>query len=383
MRGGSVRSQFYIDAGTDEAAGHPVTGASGAPRARGPDRSALRGMTPSSASRGSTWTRPKVAKAVVSSGTPQEAKETPPTSAVSAHCTSEPRSKATPASEICGFPSRRGKCWWRLPCIHENALLRVGRLDNGRADDGSRPAGGELRASCDRRRETSRGVKAGPRVAPGASGSACLRQKQSRAFAPTMTTMFGPMAWRGSLGANLRAATGAEGLSCFRDSAGLHRAPASDRKRGVAIARAERAREQKQSCRARLDLGGCDHAVGPVAANASVAKERRGYAACGSRPTRARQPTRVCWAIDLGKHAGIVRRQGPARRSARSSIVHCRSVLTERSSNRSTCRCCCNSSPPAVRDPGRSALLQSQAEEQSRRRRSAHCRDCSKAAASR
>ena len=62
---------------------------------------------------------------------------------LAAHCTSERRSKPTPASEICGSPERRGKCWWRLPCIHENALLRVGRLDNERADDGSRPASGE------------------------------------------------------------------------------------------------------------------------------------------------------------------------------------------------------------------------------------------------
>jgi hypothetical protein len=29
------------------------------------------------------------------------------------------------------------------PCIHENARLRVGRLGKGRADDGSRHAGGE------------------------------------------------------------------------------------------------------------------------------------------------------------------------------------------------------------------------------------------------
>ena len=57
--------------------------------------------------------------------------------ALPAHCTSERRSKPTPASEICGFPDRRGKCWWRLPCIHENALLLVGGADDkegGRRD---------------------------------------------------------------------------------------------------------------------------------------------------------------------------------------------------------------------------------------------------------
>jgi hypothetical protein len=50
---------------------------------------------------------------------------------LTAHCTSERRSKPTPASEICGFPDRRGDCWWRLPCIHENALLRVNGPDDG------------------------------------------------------------------------------------------------------------------------------------------------------------------------------------------------------------------------------------------------------------
>ena len=57
---------------------------------------------------------------------------------VSAHCRSE-RSERRPASEICWSPNRSGKCRWRLPCIHDNELLRVGRRDNGRAHDGSRP----------------------------------------------------------------------------------------------------------------------------------------------------------------------------------------------------------------------------------------------------
>ena len=38
--------------------------------------------------------------------------------------------------EVCGFPDRRGKCWWRLPCIHGNALLLVGGPDDG---EGGRP----------------------------------------------------------------------------------------------------------------------------------------------------------------------------------------------------------------------------------------------------
>ena len=63
---------------------------------------------------------------------------------------SERRSERRLASEICGSPNRFGNCRWRLPCIHENALLRVGRLDNGRADDGSRPARGEIQGSSDR-----------------------------------------------------------------------------------------------------------------------------------------------------------------------------------------------------------------------------------------
>ena len=50
---------------------------------------------------------------------------------VSAHCASERRSKPTPASEISGFPDQRGECWWRLPCIHEIALLGVSGRDDG------------------------------------------------------------------------------------------------------------------------------------------------------------------------------------------------------------------------------------------------------------
>ena len=65
--------------------------------------------------------------------------------APAAHCGSERRSERRPVFEICGSPHRSGNCRLRLPCIHENALLRVGRLDNGRADDGSGPAGGEER----------------------------------------------------------------------------------------------------------------------------------------------------------------------------------------------------------------------------------------------
>ena len=64
---------------------------------------------------------------------------------LAAHCGSERRSERRPVFEICGSPHRSGNCRLRLPCIHENALLRVGRLDNGRADDGSGPAGGEER----------------------------------------------------------------------------------------------------------------------------------------------------------------------------------------------------------------------------------------------
>jgi hypothetical protein len=54
-----------------------------------------------------------------------------PAALLSAHCTSERRSKPTPASEISGFPDQRGECWWRLPCIHEVALLGVSGRDDG------------------------------------------------------------------------------------------------------------------------------------------------------------------------------------------------------------------------------------------------------------
>ncbi len=103
--------------------------------------------------------------------------------ALSAHCTSERRSKPTPASEICVSPERRGKCWWRLPCIHENALLRVGRLDNERADDGSRPASGEKHVAAEAAPHTCIRARAGiprqrrqdGRLCPGAEVSIAAR----------------------------------------------------------------------------------------------------------------------------------------------------------------------------------------------------------------
>ena len=42
--------------------------------------------------------------------------------------------------EFCGSPDWSGRCPLRVPCIQENALLLVGRLDAGRADDGTSPA---------------------------------------------------------------------------------------------------------------------------------------------------------------------------------------------------------------------------------------------------
>ncbi len=87
-----------------------------------------------------------------------------------ARCGSERRSERRPASEICGSPNRPGNCRWRLPCIHENALLRVGRLDNGRPDDGSGPAGGEMRDATDPREKplhsSSRGYAKAPFPGP-------------------------------------------------------------------------------------------------------------------------------------------------------------------------------------------------------------------------
>ena len=73
---------------------------------------------------------------------------------LAARCGSERRSEPRPATEICGPLGGSANCRRRLPCIHANALLRVGGLDNGRADDGTRPAGGDEQGARDVGRQT-------------------------------------------------------------------------------------------------------------------------------------------------------------------------------------------------------------------------------------
>jgi hypothetical protein len=60
----------------------------------------------------------------------------PGSAPLTARCGSERRRGRRPASEICGSSDRIGNCRWRLPCIQENAILRVGRLEHGRPNDG-------------------------------------------------------------------------------------------------------------------------------------------------------------------------------------------------------------------------------------------------------
>jgi hypothetical protein len=67
--------------------------------------------------------------------------------------------------------------------------VRPPGYDARRHDAG--PALGELRVSCDRPRETSRGVEALPLVALSASGCACPRQKLGETFGLAMTTAVG------------------------------------------------------------------------------------------------------------------------------------------------------------------------------------------------
>jgi hypothetical protein len=81
------------------------------------------------------------------------------------------RSGSRPALENSGSPEWSGKCRWRLPCIHDNALLRADGLDEGRADDAAGLADGEYGVSWIVRRELCLRVGAniaahGVRVAP-------------------------------------------------------------------------------------------------------------------------------------------------------------------------------------------------------------------------
>jgi hypothetical protein len=74
------------------------------------------------------------------------------------------------AAMAIGFPDRRAKCWWRLPCIHENALLRVSGPDDG--EGGRRDAPPQV-AIC----ETSSAGRCCPALA---ARRACRRFRSSR-----------------------------------------------------------------------------------------------------------------------------------------------------------------------------------------------------------
>jgi hypothetical protein len=51
-----------------------------------------------------------------------------------------------PALKERGSPVRWDNGRWRVPGLHEDALLRIDAPDVGRADDAAGPAGGERRA---------------------------------------------------------------------------------------------------------------------------------------------------------------------------------------------------------------------------------------------
>ena len=106
------------------------------------------------------------------------------TCARSARCGSQRRNGWRPASEICGSPNRSGNWRWRLPCIHENALLRFGRLDNGRADDGPRPAGGEEQVCRYGRLETRIRARARTRRRPASFGLLVMHKEKGRVAGP-------------------------------------------------------------------------------------------------------------------------------------------------------------------------------------------------------
>src|SRR5579862_1966784 len=62
---------------------------------------------------------------------------------LSAHTRSRRTRGLRPAPELCGSQERPSNRRWVVPCIHENALLLVDGLDDGRAEDAAGLAGGE------------------------------------------------------------------------------------------------------------------------------------------------------------------------------------------------------------------------------------------------
>jgi hypothetical protein len=78
--------------------------------------------------------------------------------AASASLTAHNRSRRTrglrPAPEICGAQDRSSNRRWGVPCIHENALLLVDGLENGRAEDAAGLADGDQQGRRRPRGET-------------------------------------------------------------------------------------------------------------------------------------------------------------------------------------------------------------------------------------
>jgi len=60
-----------------------------------------------------------------------------------------------PAPRTCGSPSLSGKCLWRVPWFHENAILQVGGPDDDPADDGAGCAAGDMQVRRVGQRDTS------------------------------------------------------------------------------------------------------------------------------------------------------------------------------------------------------------------------------------
>jgi hypothetical protein len=82
-----------------------------------------------------------------------------------------------PAPEFCGAQDRSSNRRWGAPCIHENALLLVDGLDNGRAEDAAGLADGEYEGRRRLQRHTRIGVAAvlakRGRSRPGSAATEC------------------------------------------------------------------------------------------------------------------------------------------------------------------------------------------------------------------
>ena len=89
-----------------------------------------------------------------------------------------------PASELCGSPDLSGNCLWRVPWIHEDALLRVDGPADRRVDAAERREIGDKEGACVGGQRTSRRIKAGPRIGPAPTGCAYPRTRKGRDVRP-------------------------------------------------------------------------------------------------------------------------------------------------------------------------------------------------------